>query len=69
LKILENITLAAYTTLGLGGAAKYFCECSSVEELKEALQFAEEKNLRLHILGGEAIPIFSDEGLTDCSKN
>ena len=60
--IQENIKLADYTTLQLGGRAKYFCECSSADELKEALMFAKEKNLHLHILGGGSNTIFADGG-------
>ncbi|MDD8017316.1 MAG: UDP-N-acetylmuramate dehydrogenase [Bacteroidota bacterium] len=62
LKILENIILARYTTLNLGGAAKYFCTCSTVDELKEALQFARSKKIRSHILGGGSNTIFADDG-------
>ncbi len=60
--IQENIRLADYTTLRLGGVAKYFCSCSSMEELKESLQFAKGKNLRAHILGGGSNTIFADKG-------
>lgn len=62
IEVKENITLSQYTTLQLGGAAKYFCTCSSVEELKEVFEFARKKNLRSHILGGGSNTIFSDNG-------
>lgn len=60
--ILENISLSPYTTLQLGGAAKYFCNCTSAEEIKEALEFAKKENLRTHILAGGSNTIFSDDG-------
>ncbi len=60
--IKEHIGLSDYTTLHLGGAARYFCECTSVDELRSALQFAKEKNIRSHILGGGSNTIFYDEG-------
>ncbi|MEW5799216.1 MAG: UDP-N-acetylmuramate dehydrogenase [Bacteroidota bacterium] len=62
MKILEHIPLAPYTTLGLGGTAKYFCVCSSVEEILESLEFARNKNLRAHILSGGSNTVFSDSG-------
>jgi len=62
ISIKEHIRLADYTTLHLGGAARYFCECSSVDELRSALQFAKGKNIRTHILGGGSNTIFIDEG-------
>lgn len=62
LTILENIILTPYTTIHLGGAAKYFCECSSVDEIREALQFAKEKMLSVYMLGGGSNTIFSDNG-------
>jgi len=60
--VQENISLSQFTTLQLGGAAKYFCSCSSVKELKAALEFSKTKNLRTHILGGGSNTIFSDNG-------
>ncbi|MBI2427835.1 MAG: UDP-N-acetylmuramate dehydrogenase [Ignavibacteriales bacterium] len=61
-EIKENILLSRYTTLQLGGVAKYFCSCSSVNEIQEALEFARTKNIRTHILGGGSNTVFSDEG-------
>lgn len=60
--ILENIVLAPYTTIYLGGNAKYFCTCTSVSEIQEAFEFARMHNLRLHILAGGSNTIFSDDG-------
>ncbi len=60
--IQENISLNEFTSMRLGGPAKYFCSCSSVEDLKEALRTARSKNLPVHILGGGSNTIFSDNG-------
>ncbi|MBW7886819.1 MAG: UDP-N-acetylmuramate dehydrogenase [Bacteroidetes bacterium] len=60
--IQENIELAPFTTIQLGGRAKYFCSCASEEELRDALFFAGRKKLRTHILGGGSNTIFLDEG-------
>jgi UDP-N-acetylmuramate dehydrogenase len=62
LKIQQNIILSQYTTLQLGGEAKLFCECTSIEEIKGALHFAKVNNHRLQILGGGSNTIFSDDG-------
>jgi UDP-N-acetylmuramate dehydrogenase len=60
--IQENIPLAKYTSIKLGGSVKYFCECKSENELIECLKFAEEKKIKVHILGGGSNTIFSDSG-------
>ncbi len=58
----RDVPLAGYTTLGLGGKAKYFYECSGVEQLFSALEFAKRNGLRVHILGGGSNTIFPDTG-------
>lgn len=62
MEILEHINLSPFTTIQLGGSAKYFCTCSSVDEIKETLNFAQKRNLRTHILAGGSNTIFSDNG-------
>ncbi len=62
LSISEGILLAPYTTLGLGGPARYFAECRSLESLREALAFASQRGLRVQILGGGSNSIFADSG-------
>ncbi len=58
----ENIPLSEYTTIHLGGKARYYCECTSVDDLRSAIQFAQKRNIRAHILGGGSNTIFADEG-------
>ncbi|MGC8858076.1 MAG: UDP-N-acetylmuramate dehydrogenase [Ignavibacteria bacterium] len=62
IKILENILLKDYTTIKLGGAARYFTECSTLGELREAVRFAKEKGLKIFVLGGGSNVVFDDEG-------
>ncbi len=62
IKIQENIALAPFTTIGLGGQARYFVECTTKEDIIEALEFASKNKLKIHILGGGSNTIFSDEG-------
>ena len=62
MKILENVLLKNLTTMRLGGPAKYVIEIEKPEEIKEAHDFALEKNLPIFILGGGANTIAHDEG-------
>ena len=62
MEIRENIILAPYTTFGIGGPARYFCEVGSVDDLKSALKFSKENNMRLFILGGGSNILVSDKG-------
>lgn len=62
MNFLENILLEKYTTIKLGGKAKYFCECKSETDLIECLKYAENNNIKIHILGGGSNTIFSDDG-------
>ncbi len=62
--IQENISLASHTTIRLGGPARYFALCSTVDEVKEGIQFANKKKLPLYILGGGSNTIFLDEGFS-----
>jgi len=60
--IQSNVTLAPFTTIQLGGPAKYFVSCTSTDEIIAALTFAQKENLSVHILGGGSNTIFSDQG-------
>lgn len=62
MEIRENVILAPYTTFGIGGPARYFCEVKSVEDLKSALSFSKQNNLRLFILGDGSNILVSDKG-------
>lgn len=62
LNIEKNISLADHTTLKVGGVADHFVEVSSVEELKEVLEFAKQTPAPPLILGGGSNILVSDEG-------
>ncbi|MGO9482573.1 MAG: UDP-N-acetylmuramate dehydrogenase [Candidatus Kryptoniota bacterium] len=57
-----GVSLADYTTIGLGGDAKYFISCRTIEEIRSAFQFAEKEKLPVQILGGGSNVVFPDEG-------
>ncbi|MGC4120279.1 MAG: UDP-N-acetylmuramate dehydrogenase [Myxococcales bacterium] len=62
LRIRENEQLAPRTTLELGGAARFFAEAASVDEIEEAVRTARERGLRLAVLGGGSNLLVADEG-------
>ncbi len=62
LKILENILLKDYTTFHIGGPARYFVSVKDTKELKEAIRFAKQKNIKFMILGGGSNILVSDQG-------
>ncbi len=62
LLIKENVQLAPFTTLGIGGEASFFVEAETEDELIEAIQFAEHRGLPVFILGGGSNVLVSDAG-------
>lgn len=62
LKIQENIPLAPFTTLKVGGAARYFVKVVCEDDVVRAIEFARENNLPLFILGGGSNIVVSDAG-------
>ncbi len=64
LPIRKNIPLAPLTTIGLGGSAKYFLECKTVEHICAGLEFGKHEHLPVQVLGGGSNIIFSDAGFS-----
>jgi len=62
LKIVENESLKRYSTFDIGGPARFLVQVSTMEELEEALAFAEEKRLPVLALGKGSNCLFHDEG-------
>lgn len=60
--IQENVSLAQYTTLGVGGAARWFVETGDEEEILEAVRFARARGVACFLLGGGSNLLVSDEG-------
>lgn len=48
----ENFSLKPYNTFGVDAKARYFTEINTIDELKEALIFADTQSLPLLFLGG-----------------
>jgi UDP-N-acetylmuramate dehydrogenase len=62
LNVQEFVPLAPYTTLRIGGPARFFCEVNGETQIAEAVSFAKERNLRLFVLGGGSNLLVSDDG-------
>lgn len=60
--IRENVRIAPYTTIRIGGVARYFADIDRPDQLPNALQFAEEKNLPIFVLGGGSNVVMADAG-------
>ena len=60
--IQENEPMSVHTSFKVGGPAQYFVKASSMENLKNALSFAREKNLPHFILGNGTNLLVSDKG-------
>jgi len=64
INIQENVSLKDYTTLNIGGPARYFVEIRTLHELTEAIKFAKEKNIDFFILGGGSDLLINDDGFS-----
>jgi UDP-N-acetylmuramate dehydrogenase len=60
--IQENVSLAPLTTIGIGGPARFFMRATSVDDVREGLAWARERNLAVFILGGGSNLLIADEG-------
>jgi UDP-N-acetylmuramate dehydrogenase len=60
--LLENIPLAQYTTLGVGGPARWFVETAAEGEILAAVLFAGKQKVPFFILGGGSNLLVSDDG-------
>src|SRR5512145_1604448 len=62
LPIRENILLAPYTTLGVGGPARFLIEAKTEEHVLGALGFAHSHGCPVFILGGGSNLVVADSG-------
>jgi len=62
MEILNNISLADYTTMRLGGPAKYLVDVHSKIELQNTLKWAKSHNMPTVTIGGGSNVLFTDEG-------
>ena len=62
MNIREKISLAPYTTFGIGGPARYFVEAATEDDLEAAAAWARQQGLPLFVLGGGSNLLVADEG-------
>jgi len=58
----ENEPLAAYTTFGIGGRARYFAHAKTEADIQEAVAWAKDHDKPLFVLGGGSNLLVPDEG-------
>jgi UDP-N-acetylmuramate dehydrogenase len=61
-RIEEKVPLAPLTTIGIGGPARFFARATSVDEVREALDWARDRGQRVFVLGGGSNLLISDDG-------
>lgn len=60
--IRENVPLSSLTTLRVGGSARFLAECTTPEDVQEALAFARERKLPWNVLGEGSNVLAHDDG-------
>jgi UDP-N-acetylmuramate dehydrogenase len=61
-QIRENVPLAPFTTLGVGGPARFFTEAATEDDIPFALGWARDRSLPLFVLGGGSNLLVRDHG-------
>src|ERR1700722_153738 len=62
MQVSEQVSLAPYTTFGIGGPARWFVEASTEDEVLEAVHVARAPVRPLFVLGGGRNLLVSDAG-------
>lgn len=62
MQIQENVALGPLTTLRVGGAARYFVEARTDNEMRESVEYARSHGLPLFVMGGGSNLVISDAG-------
>ncbi|MEA2237440.1 MAG: UDP-N-acetylmuramate dehydrogenase [Thermoanaerobaculia bacterium] len=61
-RLERNVPLAPLTTLGIGGPARLFVRAETVDEIRQAVAWAESNHEPLFVLGGGSNLLIADEG-------
>ena len=61
-RIQEDISLSSFTTFKTGGCAKYLAQVTTIDELRTALVFAEQKQVPYFVLGSGSNVLGPDSG-------
>jgi UDP-N-acetylmuramate dehydrogenase len=60
--VREYVPLAPFTTLGVGGPARYFIRADSEKTVRQAFDFSKAQGLPLLVIGGGSNLLVADEG-------
>ena len=63
LDIREDVPLAPLTTFGIGGAAKYFVDVKTEDDMREAMHWAHDFDARFTIIAGGSNVLVPDRGI------
>jgi len=58
----QDVPLAPLTTIGIGGPARYFIQARTVDEVRGAERWSQDKGVPLFVLGGGSNLLISDDG-------
>lgn len=61
--IADNVALAPYTTMRVGGPARWFAQPGTVEEVAATLNFAAKRSVPVLLLGGGSNLVVADAGV------
>jgi UDP-N-acetylmuramate dehydrogenase len=61
-RIAEKVLLAPFTTLRIGGPARFLARATTLDEVRTALSFARERSRKVFVLGGGSNLVVPDEG-------
>lgn len=64
MNVIQNVSLASYSGMGLGGTANYLCEVVNRMEVLEAMSWAQERNLPFIMIGSGSNVLWRDEGFS-----
>ena len=62
MEVRENISLAPFTTFGIGGPARWFAEARTEEDVAEVAAWARPRGVPLFVLGGGSNLLVADRG-------
>jgi UDP-N-acetylmuramate dehydrogenase len=63
MRIEEQVTLARFTTIGIGGPARWFARPETVDELHELLAWARGRNVAVEVVGLGSNVLVADGGV------
>lgn len=61
-RVERDVPLAPFTTLGVGGNARYYVRAGSETGIARAIEFADANSLDIFVLGGGSNIVVSDDG-------